>query len=387
VTETPIPVPVDLFTWLRDFHGIREHDTPDSRPVNWPARQTATIHAVACAIAASVYGKTGEAKLGIPRIAERAQVSKSTVSNVLPYLEDAGWLRITRTTKPGTKGNMPNLYELTSPVAALRTAVADQGEQTYPVQRGRVPRSAGEGTPLSGYELRTELRDTTTKDEKTSVAALPDPVDDLRRRGEETPDPMPLHPEWSPNNSNRKIAAELGVEVEVLAQVFRASEIAVFENRRRWGAAFSEFMRAQDEGVSGNTFGITDDDVATVVVDAAVDQLRDANPQDVEVIPTPSLPDPVDVVEDQDQDVEEIVSPPVVLDFTPRSLVADLNWLARVVGVVTPLRTSERAEAERLLTAGESRESVKSTILGVRKAKRAMLERSTPRRTPVPIPA
>ncbi|MFE5708857.1 hypothetical protein [Rhodococcus koreensis] len=404
---TPPAIPVDLFTWLRDFHGIRPRDTDDMRPVDWPARQTATIHAVACAIAASIHGKTGEAKLGIPRIAERAQVSESTVSKVLPYLEATGWLRITRTTKPGTNGNMPNLYELTSPVAALR-ALADQVEQTYPAQRGGVPRSTGEGAPLNGDELRPELRDTTTKDSKTSVDASAAPAESVHKwiNGEETIDALPLHPEWAPNNANRSVAAELGLDVDIVAEVFRRAMLDADQRRRGWGAAFTEYLRAEADGTAGATFEVDDDALAAQAVEAAAAAWRDdpwahssAAPipapvvEDTPVVPASCVPANVPVpavvevvdVEDQGEAAVAEVEDNVVALAPHRNTLAAMQWLERaIVGVLHP---EDRAEAERMFEAGERREAVRAAIKAEQKARKLRMRAELARVRPASIPA
>lgn len=423
-TDIPESIPVDYLTWSRDFHGIRPKGAPDLRQA-WPARLSGSIHAVACAVASSIYGKTGEAKLGLPRIAERAQVSESTVSKVLPMLESGGWLRITRTIKPGTNGNMPNLYELTSPVAALRAA-AEQVGQTYPVERGGVPRGAEEGTPLNGDELRTELRDVTTKDEKHSVAASIDPVDESFEGGlssaqarawldgEKTAEAHPIHPDWKPRPRHRNEATELGLDVDALAEQFHAGFTASDEKRDNWGGAFMAYLRATDAASEKVTFTGADidavEDVQAQQVAARYQAMR--TQQDVfgstsEQVPAepaedpwaeylgpaPVEPAPVAVAEVVAEPIEDVATvaevvaspaPVVALAPSPTRAASQTNRLKR--DIRKPWRREDVVLAHELFEAGQRYDSVKDAVKAQMAARTARTKSELANHPAVPLP-
>ncbi|MBV6763061.1 hypothetical protein, partial [Rhodococcus opacus] len=95
------------------------------------------------------------------------------------------------------------------------------------------------------------------------------------RDGEPTKDPHPLHPEWAPNRRHRDEAAELGLDVAAEAVVFRQGMTEAGEHRRRWGAAFTEYLREQAAGVASATFDVVDQDaMAAHAAEAGIEALR-----------------------------------------------------------------------------------------------------------------
>lgn len=225
------------------------------------------------------------------------------------------------------------------------------------------PRGTEKRTPRvreSGHELDPFNQTHTPRDEKTSVIAgapTATPVDESAREerrwkaGERTAEPRPLHPEWSPNNANRAVAAEVGLDVEVAAEAFRQSMIAWDERRTEWGSTFSAYLREAAQGNAVNTFPAAEgDDMVTQAVEAAVESVRASQAP---------VSTPVDEVIESDPwgaapmpQVVEMSSParPGPVGY-PREVEAVLVKVERMVG---HLSGDERVAAAELAIGGET---------------------------------
>lgn len=185
--------------------------------------------------------------------------------------------------------------------------------------------------PRKGRELDpSNQTPVTTSSEEISVggAARPAKSVDKSISGERTATARPLHPGWAPNNANRAVAAEVGVDVEVAAEAFRAE---MTDGRRKsWGAAFTQWLRSPR----------SEDAMASAAVDAAMQSLRDAAP----VEPT----EPATGSDTQ----------PHTVGFSPL-VVGGIEWVGQRLG---SLSDAERVRAGELLTSGVSRPEVWTTL-------------------------
>lgn len=249
-TEHPT-VEVTYHRWVNDFHGIRPAGEPDERPV----KLNAAVGRVAMAIAAHYNVEKGKAWPGYKTIAASAQVSPTTVEKAIPILEAAGWLIVTRgnkrRSKSGAISNDNNVYRLASPVEALRAArkAVDNSESDTggtPASGVGVPQPVGQGTPVSGVELRSEPRNLTTNFQIRSVGAS------ANRDSSAKTDPTELPADWTPNKFHRSSAASKGLDVDVLAALFRDQMTG--ERRSDWGSTFGAFINEYAEYRSEETF-------------------------------------------------------------------------------------------------------------------------------------
>ncbi|MFE5708124.1 hypothetical protein [Rhodococcus koreensis] len=336
-------------------------------------------------------------------------------------------------------------YRLTLHLAEVNTSHVTQ--TTSDVTSGAV--SAGQITCHQAQDHMSPRRHTTSPfptspDEEIKNARTAEPtrgeMSTAQARawldGEPTKDPHPLHPEWAPNRRHRDEAAELGLDVEAEAEVFRQGMTEVGERRRRWGAAFTEYLREQAAGVAGATFDVVDQDaMAAHAAEAGVEALRAKLSAEAQAKAEwfdqldalmRALPDPMqrvdqlsgrhiaaldklrlagitpegildalrakqaaaaaaetpEVVEDQGDDVEA-PSPSVAevavddaewqVAAENRRVVTALRKIDRRL-ITRKLRGTELAEAEAMLRGGMHHEQVYAALVEAHKAKRAELD-------------
>lgn len=252
---------VDMFAWMKALHriGDTEQDERGKRIDRRPTKLHAAAHSVAFCIAAHWNTEHRMSWPTIQTIAFEAEVGAATVKRSIKALEDAGWLLVDHRPKPSS-----NLYFLTVPKSVTAHHEPLNGS----------PRAI-EGLTMSP-ELRSELLNEQLKDEKTSVGAGAPTAKSVDKsiNGEMTAEPMPLHPEWAPNNANRSVAAELGLNVEFLAEAFRQGMTESGERRTEWGKAFTAYLKAEADGVAPVTFEAVETE--GMASDAGVQAMRDA---------------------------------------------------------------------------------------------------------------
>lgn len=191
--------------------------------------------------------------------------------------------------------------------------------------------------PQKGHELEPFNQTPVTTSEKTSVgeAARPAKSVDKSMFGEKATTARPLHPEWTPNNANRSVAAEVGIDVEVAAEAFRAEMAG--ERRKGWGAAFSEWLRSKR----------SEDAVTSAAVDAAVDAMAQA-------VRAAAPTDGVEV-----EQVRPGAAPErATVGFSP-IVVGGITWVGQRLG---SLSDTERLLAGELLARGVMRSEVWTTL-------------------------
>ncbi|NCL78256.1 helix-turn-helix domain-containing protein [Rhodococcus sp. YH1] len=147
-----------------------------------------------------------------------------------------------------------------------------------PQRTGGVRHNAGEQEPPTNNPsptTHTEISFGSTSAETTSGAAAAPPgefsarlIERKRRTGETTPKPMPLHPQWQPNNANRATAKKLGVHLDLAVEQFRKTMSTPGQNRRCWGSAFTKFLKAMSEPDTA-PFGVSADELRTTAIKQA----------------------------------------------------------------------------------------------------------------------
>ncbi|SLG92056.1 Uncharacterised protein [Mycobacteroides abscessus subsp. abscessus] len=240
---------------------------------------------------------------GRERLAERAidhgrtrtPYTVRTVNDALKRGRELGYLVRTEESRKRPDGSRTaDVYRVALPVDALELADLTPANLTATKQPlgGSEPAALGE-TRTSPHQIphHQPLETTSTKTSVAAAAATAftrrngDSFAEKWRTGEATPGARSIHPQWTPNNANRAVAAELGVNLAALAQVFREQMAAAGERRRNWGAAFTAFLRDYAANYrSTTTFGFIDHDTVDQLigeqVDDAIDQLIAAGPID-----------------------------------------------------------------------------------------------------------
>lgn len=370
------------------------------------------------------------------RTAEDKGLSEKTVRRGLARGRELGYLEQTAKARRAGDRWLAAVYRLTMPLpdaaGSPDTQMSDglNGAAEMTGHSAAITGHWGGGSPDTQMSAHQSLNhQSISRDEKTSVGAgaqTPAPVD-RSINGEATTEPLPLHPEWTPNNANRAVAAELGLDVEVAAEVFRQGMTELGERRREWGKAFTAYLRDEAAGVAAETFAAVDeDDMATQAADTAVEALKAQHEAETEAwfakldtamrerlgdghgvhrfnhreraamnawrvagySPEDALGglrvrEPV-VEAELVEDTATVAEAPVV-ELAPRNTYAAMQWLDRAL--VGGLRGEDRVEAERMLEAGERRDTVKAAMLARQKARKARMRAELAAASPALIPA
>lgn len=239
--------------------------------------------------------ETGEAFARKSTLAERLQYKQGrTLDKYLAELCSAGLLTIRKRFRdPHNWGDVvldkadathteqtSNLYRVN--LRPSRVALAQEvDDRTSPSEV--MPKERTRGVRSNAHELEPSLPSLSKTSEKISADTVARFVADVEkseetkhRAGEATPSPRPLHPQWEPNNANRAVALEYGVDVDHAAEVFvEAMNSGTPKRRRCWGAAFSRFIREVAD-VRTSAFGISEETLVGKAVDAAIASIRAA---------------------------------------------------------------------------------------------------------------
>lgn len=369
------------------------------------------------------------------RTAEDKGLSEKTVRRGLARGRELGYLEQTAKARRAGDRWLAAVYRLTMPLSDAAgspdTQMSDglDGAAEMTGHSAAITGHWGGGSPDTQMSAHQSLNhQSISRDEKTSVGAgaqTPAPVD-RSINGEATTEPLPLHPEWTPNNANRAVAAELGLDVEVAAEVFRQGMTELGERRREWGKAFTAYLRDEAAGVAAETFAAVDeDDMATQAVDTAVEALKAQHEAEAEAwfakldaairahfgaeYGVHALSDEGRATLDKRraqgwsvedalaklqakpveapavEEIASVVAEAPVVKLGGRNTYAAMQWLDRAL--VGGLRGEDRVEAERMLEAGERRDTVKAAMLARQKARKARMRAELDAARPASIPA